>query len=34
MPAKPAEFGLYLPASVWLAIRRELIPANDPVAPP
>ena len=33
MPAKPAEFGLYL-AGQWyrLAIRRELIPANDPVA--
>ncbi|HEV8518835.1 MAG TPA: DUF1015 domain-containing protein [Burkholderiales bacterium] len=33
MPAKPAEFGLYL-AGQWyrLAIRRELIPVNDPVA--
>ena len=33
MPAKPAEFGLYL-AGRWyrLAIRRELIPVNDPVA--
>ena len=33
MPAKPAEFGLYL-AGQWyrLALRRELIPANDPVA--
>jgi len=32
-PAKPAEFGLYL-AGQWyrLAIRRELIPVNDPVA--
>jgi uncharacterized protein (DUF1015 family) len=32
-PAKRAEFGLYL-AGKWyhLAIRRELIPANDPVA--
>jgi uncharacterized protein (DUF1015 family) len=32
-PAKPAEFGLYL-AGKWyrLAIRPELIPANDPVA--
>ena len=32
-PAKPAEFGLYL-AGQWyrLAIRRELIPADDPVA--
>jgi uncharacterized protein (DUF1015 family) len=32
-PAKPAEFGLYL-AGQWyrLAIRSELIPANDPVA--
>jgi uncharacterized protein (DUF1015 family) len=33
MPAKRAEFGLYL-AGKWhrLTIRRELIPANDPVA--
>ena len=32
-PAKPAEFGLYL-AGQWyrLALRRELIPASDPVA--
>ncbi len=32
-PARPAEFGLYL-AGQWyrLAIRRELIPVNDPVA--
>ncbi len=32
-PAKPSEFGLYL-AGQWyrLVIRRELIPANDPVA--
>ena len=32
-PAKPAEFGLYL-AGQWyrLAIHRELIPVNDPVA--
>ncbi|MDP2240648.1 MAG: DUF1015 domain-containing protein [Burkholderiales bacterium] len=32
-PAGPAEFGLYL-AGQWyrLAIRRELIPVNDPVA--
>jgi uncharacterized protein (DUF1015 family) len=32
-PAKPAEFGLYL-AGQWyrLSIRRELVPANDPVA--
>ena len=32
-PAKPGEFGLYL-AGQWyrLAIRRELIPANDPAA--
>ena len=32
-PAKPAEFGLYLPGQWYrLSIRRELIPANDPVA--
>jgi uncharacterized protein (DUF1015 family) len=32
-PARPAEFGLYL-AEQWyrLAIHRELIPVNDPVA--
>ncbi|MGH8661457.1 MAG: DUF1015 domain-containing protein [Burkholderiales bacterium] len=32
-PARPAEFGLYL-AGHWyrLAIRRELVPVNDPVA--
>jgi uncharacterized protein (DUF1015 family) len=32
-PAKPGEFGLYL-AGKWyrLAIRRELVPVNDPVA--
>jgi uncharacterized protein (DUF1015 family) len=32
-PARPAEFGMYL-AGQWyrLATRRELIPANDPVA--
>jgi uncharacterized protein (DUF1015 family) len=32
-PARPAEFGLYL-AGQWyrLTLRRELIPANDPVA--
>jgi uncharacterized protein (DUF1015 family) len=32
-PAKPGEFGLYL-AGKWyrLAIRRELVPADDPVA--
>lgn len=32
-PAKPAEFGLYL-AGQWyrLAIHREMIPVNDPVA--
>ena len=32
-PARPAEFGLYLSGQWYrLAIRRELIPANDPVA--
>lgn len=32
-PAHPAEFGLYLPGQWYrLSIRRELIPANDPVA--
>ena len=32
-PARPGEFGLYV-AGKWyrLAIRRELVPANDPVA--
>lgn len=32
-PARPGEFGLYL-AGKWyrLAIRRDLVPANDPVA--
>ncbi len=32
-PVRPAEFGLYLSGQWYrLAIRRELIPANDPVA--
>ena len=32
-PAKPGEFGLYLPKQWYrLQIRTELIPANDPVA--
>jgi uncharacterized protein (DUF1015 family) len=32
-PAKPAEIGLYLPGQWYrLAIHRELVPVNDPVA--
>ncbi|HXF65570.1 MAG TPA: DUF1015 domain-containing protein [Burkholderiales bacterium] len=32
-PARPGEFGLYLPGKWYrLAIRRELVPADDPVA--